>query len=92
MSIWAVGFAVWLALLVVTFRCCSGWRSRGWVYGLVPVGLLLWIAPNVAFGSKDAKGAGQFIAGYGFWFAAVYLAVLLIAEFVGREKKLRADG
>jgi hypothetical protein len=85
------GFIVWLVLLVLTFRYCSGWRSHGWAYGLAPVGLLLWIAPSVAFGSNDAKDVGQIIAAFGFWIAAVYLAVLLIAELLETKKK-RADG
>jgi hypothetical protein len=91
MSVWAVGFFVWLALLIVTFRLCSGWRSRGWAYGLAPIGLLLWIAPNAAFGSTGAKAVGQIIAVSGFWIAAVYLAVLLIAEFT-QVKREKADG
>ena len=90
--VWAAGFVAWLVLLIVTFRYCSGWRSHAWIYGLAPVGLLLWIAPNMAFGSSGAKGAGQVIASYGFWIAAIYLAGLLIAELVSDEtRKLTAE-
>ncbi len=92
MSLGAVSFIVWLVLLVVTFRYCSGWRSRGWAYGLTPIGLLLWIAPNAAFGSKGATDVGQIVAVFGFWIAAVYLAALLIAELLEIRKEKRADG
>jgi hypothetical protein len=53
--------------------------------------LLLWIAPNAAFGSKGAKDVGQVIGAHGFWIAAVYLAVLLIAELLEIRRK-KADG
>jgi hypothetical protein len=90
MSLGAVGFGVWLILAVVAFRYCSGWRSRGWVYGLSPIALLLWILPNAVFGSSDAKGAGLFIGIYGFWVAAVYLAFLLAAELI-KVRGAKAD-
>ena len=87
MNIWVSGFIVWLLLLVVAFRYCSGWRSRMWAYGLAPIGLLLWYAPDLAL-SSDGKAVWQGIATYGFWVAAVYLGGLLIAEFVsGATKK-----
>ena len=87
MNIWVSGFVVWLLLLVVTFRYCSGWRSHMWAYGLAPIGLLLWYAPEIAL-SSDGKAVRQGIATYGFWVAAVYLGGLLIAEFVsGATKK-----
>jgi len=91
MSHWTVGFIVWLALLALTFRYSSGWRSRGWAYGLAPMGLLLWIAPNAAFGSESGRDVGRIIAAFGFWIAAGYLAVLLIAELLETKKK-KADG
>jgi hypothetical protein len=90
MSLSAGGFVAWLVLAVVTFRCCSAWRSEMWKYGLAPLGLLLWCAPDMAFGSTGAKAAGQVIATHGFWVAAVYLGGLLIAEFVSSETK-KAD-
>jgi NaMN:DMB phosphoribosyltransferase len=87
MNIWVSGFVVWVLLLILTFRYCSGWRSQMWAYGLMPIAALLWLAPSMALGSSRAKGAGEVIA-YGFWAAAVYLGGLLIAEFVsGATKK-----
>ena len=59
-----------------------------WAYGLAPIGLLLWYAPEMALGGSDAAGVRQVIVTYGFWAAAVYLGGLLIAEFVsGATKK-----
>jgi hypothetical protein len=92
-TIWAIGFAAWLILLIAAFRYCSGWRSHNWHYGLAPLLLLLCYAPEMAL-SPDGKAVRELVTIYGFWVAAIFYGVLLIAEVAGRRKEqgLRADG
>jgi len=93
--VWAIpGFVVWAVLQIVAMRWCTGWRQQKAKYGFGAVGLLVWWLPNLLVGEIGTSEMEQLVLFAGFPFAAVYLAILLIAEFDAREdaKDSRADG
>ncbi len=85
---------MWAVLQIIAVQWCTGWRDEKCKYGFVAVGLLAWWLPNLAFGENGVAEVEQLVLLAGFPVAAIYLAVLLVAELLERRnlKKLKADG
>ena len=91
--VWAIpGFVVWASLQIVAVRRCTGWRDQKAKYGFGAVVLLLWWLPNLLVAETGASEMEQLVLFAGFPAAAVYLAILLIAEFDAREDSKDSEG
>jgi hypothetical protein len=91
--VWAIpGFVVWAVLQIVAVRWCTGWRDEKVKFGFGAVVLLLWWLPNLAVGETGASEMEQLVLFGGFPVAAVYLAILLVAEYDAREDAKDSEG
>ena len=91
--VWAIpGFVVWAVLQIVAVRWCTGWRDEKVKFGFGAVVLLLWWLPNLLVGETGASEMEQLVLFAGFPIAAVYLAILLVAEFDAREDSKDFEG
>jgi hypothetical protein len=95
MLVWvAPGIVAWAVLQIIAVQWLTGWREEKARYGFIALGLFAWWLPNLVFGESGAPEVEQGVLIVGFPVAAIYLAVLLIAELVERRnsKGLKADG
>ncbi len=91
--VWAIpGFVVWAVLQIVAVRWCTGWRDEKTKYGFGAVVLLLWWLPNLFVGETGASEMEQLVLFAGFPVAAIYLAILLVAEYDAREDLKDSEG
>jgi len=65
---------------------CTGWRDEKAKYGFAALGLLVWWLPNFVIGEIGASEVEQLVLVVGFPIAAIYLASLLIGEWLERRK------
>ena len=85
--VWAIpGIVAWAVLQISAVQFCTGWRDEKAKYGFAALGLLVWWLPNFVIGEIGASEVEQLVLVVGFPIAAIYLASLLIGEWLERRK------
>ena len=85
--VWAIPRIVaWAVLQISAVQFCTGWRDEKAKYGFAALGLLVWWLPNFVIGEIGASEVEQLVLVVGFPIAAIYLASLLIGEWLERRK------
>jgi hypothetical protein len=94
MLLWvAPGIIAWAVLQIIAVQWFTEWRAEKAKYGFFALALFAWWLPNLAFETGAAE-VEKLVLIAGFPLAAVYLAVLLVAELQARRssQRLKADG
>jgi hypothetical protein len=85
--LWAIpSFIAWAALQIAAIQFCTDCRDEKAKYGFGALVLLVWWLPNLAVGETGASGVEQLVLLAGFPVAAIYLAGLLIDEWIERRR------
>jgi hypothetical protein len=83
---------IWAVLEFAAVQYCTDWRDEKAKYGFGALALLIWLLPNLLWGETGASEVEQLVLFVGFPVAAIYLAMLLVAEFDARKSSGSAEG